>query len=177
MGQMASTLNRGNLCLQMGETWPYPLRSTQLGVQNWTPIAGEGPPETDVDMEEFVTDFIKLFFSFPLMNPQTNALLQQEFPVFSICNSPGQREKAWTLERGLEALADLQNRPLPPKKKTSLQSSALLGLASDIIGLWVDFQCSQLIRVGTWGERHEKLGLGVRVKCGNTKSGKSQEVR
>lgn len=143
MGQVASTLNQGNWCLQMGETWPHTSRSAQLGVQSWTPIAEERPPETDVDMEEFVTDFIKLFFSFPLMNPQTNALLQQEFPVFSVCNSPGQREKACMLERELEALADLQT------PKTSLQSSALFGLASDIIGLWADFQCSQPIRVGT----------------------------
>lgn len=98
----------------MGETWPHPSRSAQLGVQSWTPIAGEGPPETDVDIEEFVTDFIKLFFSFPLMNPQTKTLLQQDLPVLSVCNGPGQREKAWMLESELVALADLQTPPKPP---------------------------------------------------------------
>ena len=93
------------------------------------------------------------FFSFPLTDLKTSALLKQEFSVSPVCNSPGQRGKAHRLEKELRTPTRSTNHPKP-----SLQSSALFGSASNIMSLPADFQGSQPISYMRREERNAGTG-------------------
>lgn len=108
------------------------------------------------------------FFSFPLTDLKTSALLKQEFSVSPVCNSPGQRGKAHRLEKELRTPTRSTDHPKP-----SLQSSALFGSASNIMSLRADFQGSQPISYVGREERNAGTGREG-MKCGNRKKGKSR---
>lgn len=93
------------------------------------------------------------FFSFPLTDLKTSALLKQEFSVSPVCNSPGQRGKAHRLEKELRTPTRSTDHPKP-----SLQSSALFGSASNIMSLPADFQGSQPISYMRREERNAGTG-------------------
>ena len=80
------------------------------------------------------------FFSFPLTDLKTSALLKQEFSVSPVCNSPGQRGKAHRLEKELRTPTRSTDHPKP-----SLQSSALFGSASNIMS-FTGFSASNIMR-------------------------------